>query len=310
MKRYSARPVWAFLGFLLASAAPAGQVGFVEDFALARDRAAALRQLIPGTEDYYYYHALYALQTEQYDQAIALTKPWLERFGQTARLTEIQTRHALLTYDRDPQKTLAYLRNKLQLRFDHQRVIPGAVPDLPTALDPAVIARATLRADSLARWSNLDNFEESALDWLAADDLDWQRRRNLLQRLRRPDVPNLPRLVAEDLRAPHPQEFGAYPVHSQMTLAQLDELLRLRPDLLNHHALVRAWVAKLQPGADEDWQHDPALTRAYLDRLLAFVRRLAPSHNALKAHVLYHRLVFDRSQETFDKALFLEYLVL
>ena len=36
------------------------------------------------------------------------------------RLTEIQTRHALLTYDRDPQKTLAYLRNKLGLRFDHR----------------------------------------------------------------------------------------------------------------------------------------------------------------------------------------------
>src|SRR5437764_2712221 len=90
---------------ILASVAVAGEVGFVEDFALARDRAAALRQLIPGTEDYYYYHALHALQTEQYDQAVALTKPWLERFGQTPRLTEIQTRHALLTYDRDPQKT-------------------------------------------------------------------------------------------------------------------------------------------------------------------------------------------------------------
>src|SRR5437868_6020504 len=174
MKRTTARPVWACLGLLLASAAAADEVGFVEDFALARDRAAALRQLIPGTEDYYFYHALHYLQTEQYDQAAALTRPWLERFGQTPRLTEIQTRHALLTYDRDPQKALAYLRNKLNLRFDHQRAVPGAVPDLPTALDPRVIARATLQADSLARWANLDNFEDSALDWLAADALDWE----------------------------------------------------------------------------------------------------------------------------------------
>jgi hypothetical protein len=292
----------------MAPAATAGEVGFVEDFALARDRAAALRQLIPGTEDYYFYHALHALQTEQYDQVVALTKPWLERFGQTPRLTEIQVRHALLTYDRDPQKTLAFLRNKLNLQFNHQRVIPGAVPNLPTTLDPRLFSRSTLKADSLARWSNLDNFEDNALDWLAADNLDWERRRNLLQRLRRPDVSNLPRLVAEDLRAPHPQEFGAYPIHVQMTLAQLDELLGLRPDLLNHQAFVRAWMAKLQPGADEDWQHDSALTRAYLERLLAFARRLAPAHNALKAHVLYHRLVLDRSQGSFDKALFLEYV--
>jgi hypothetical protein len=304
------RLAWILPVLLLAPAVIAGEVGFVEDFALARDRATALRQLIPGTEDYYFYHALHALQTEQYDQAVALMKPWLERFGQTPRLTEIQIRHALLTYDRDPQKTLAYLRTKLNLQFNHQRVVPGAVPNLPTTLDPRVIARATLKADSLARWGNLDNFEDSALDWLAADSLDWERRRNLLQRLQRPDVPNLPRLVAEDLRAPHPQEFGAYPIHRQMTLTQLDEFLKLRPDLLNQQALVRAWVAKLQPGADEDWQHDPALARAYLDRLLAFARRLAPAHNALKAHVLYHRLVLDGSQWTFDKAIFLEYLAL
>src|SRR5205807_8291575 len=152
-----------------------------------------------------------------------LPQPWPERSDTTPRPPAIHTRHALLTYDRDPQKTLAYLRTKLNLQFTHPRVVPGAVPNLPTTLDPRVIARATLKADSLFRWANLDNFEDSALDWLAADSLDWERRRNLLQRLRRPDVTNLPRLVAEDLRASHPQDFGAYPVHRQMTLAQLDE---------------------------------------------------------------------------------------
>jgi|SRR5947209_7348170 len=96
------RLAWILPVVLIAPAAFAGEVGFVEDFALARDRSAALRQLIPGTEDYYFYRALHALQTEQYDQAVALTKPWLERFGQTPRLTEIQIRHTLLTYDRDP----------------------------------------------------------------------------------------------------------------------------------------------------------------------------------------------------------------
>ena len=40
---------------LFGSGAAGGEVGYVEDFAL-KDRAASLRQLIPGTEDYYYYH--------------------------------------------------------------------------------------------------------------------------------------------------------------------------------------------------------------------------------------------------------------
>src|SRR5437763_9637923 len=148
MRSLSPRLAWVLPALLLASAAVAGEVGFVEDFALARDRSAALRQLIPGTEDYYYYHALHHLQTEQYDQAVALTKPWHERFGQTARLTEIQTRHALLTYDSDPKRSLDYLRLKLGLRFDHQRVTPGGAPNLPTALDSQIISRNTLKAHS------------------------------------------------------------------------------------------------------------------------------------------------------------------
>ena len=53
----------------LTVTAAAGEVGFIEDFALARDRAASLRQLIPGTEDYYYYHCLHYLNTEQFEKA-------------------------------------------------------------------------------------------------------------------------------------------------------------------------------------------------------------------------------------------------
>lgn len=294
----------------LPASAAADEVGFVEDFALARDRAASLRQLIPGTEDYYYYHALHALNTEQYEKAEALTKPWLERFGQTPRLTEIQTRFALLSYPRDPQRSLAYLRNRLGLRFDHQRATPEAVLNLPSALDSKLIARDTLRAMSLGRWQNLDNFEDAALEWLAAGDLGYERRRNLLQRLRLPDVHGLPRLIVEDLRSPHAPDFGAFGIHRQLTLAQLDELLKLRPDLLNHTAFVQTNLARLHPGADEDWRHDPRLARAYFDRLWAFVSRLAPAHNALKAHVLYHRLAFDRAQGVYDRGRFLEYLKL
>jgi hypothetical protein len=305
------RTVLCLACFLVPLAlAAAGEIGFVEDFALARDRAESLKKLIPGTEDYYYYHALHYQNTEQYEKAEALVKPWIDRFGQTARLTEIQTRQALLTYERNPQRSLEYLRSRLNLHFDHQRQIGGGVPNLATTLDQKLIDRSTLRADSFARWKNLDNFEDSALDWLAYEKLDGERRRNLLQRLQRPDIAGLAKLVADDLAADHSPGFGAFAVHQQMTLGQLDDLLQLRGDLLNHVALVNAWLIKLQPGADEDWRYDPAQTRAYLDRLLAFVRRLAPAHNALKAHVLYHRLVLDRAAGAYNRDIFIEYLKL
>ena len=67
--------VFAFtfvLGSLTVTFAPAGEIGFLEDFALAKDRAAVLKQLIPGSEEYYYYHCLHYQNTEQFDKVDAM----------------------------------------------------------------------------------------------------------------------------------------------------------------------------------------------------------------------------------------------
>ena len=86
--------------------------------------------------------------------------------------------------------------------------------------------------------------------------------------------------------------------------------MKLQPSLRNNNALVAAYVAKLRPSDDADWQHDVGQRRAYLSRLWAFVRTLGPVHNSLKAHVLYQRLAVERSQGQHDPELLLEYLKL
>jgi hypothetical protein len=53
MKLSSTGILAALAVVLSAGAVRAGEAGFVEDFSLATDRDAALKQLIPGTEDYY-----------------------------------------------------------------------------------------------------------------------------------------------------------------------------------------------------------------------------------------------------------------
>ncbi len=284
--------------------------GYIEEFSLATDRVRALAQLIPGTEDYYYYHCIHALNLRQFDKVQEYTRPWLERFGQTQRLTEIQTRNALLYFETDSKKTFEYLRNRTGVQFHHQKEIAGLVPGLPTALDSKLIARERFLADSLARWSNLDNFEDAAFDWLAKENLSWERRRNLLQRATRPDLPNLVQHLLDDDQEPHPQPFGAYPVSRLLTIAQLEEIVAKRPGWLNHPPLIHAWIPKLLPGADSDWRRNPQEQLAYLERLWTFVQRLEPVHNGLKAHTLYHRLVLDRHLGVFNKTRFLAYLAL
>ena len=56
----------------------------------------------------------------------------MARHGHTPRVIEIRVRHALLSYEKDPKKSLALLVNHLGLRFDHQRENVGTAPNLPS----------------------------------------------------------------------------------------------------------------------------------------------------------------------------------
>jgi hypothetical protein len=87
-------------------------------------------------------------------------------------------------------------------------------------------------------------------------------------------------------------------------------VLKRQPDLLNQTNFVNAYLVKLQPSADVDWQREPEQHLAYLDRMWAFVQRLGPVHNSLKAHVLYHRLDLDRARGIYDKDRFMAYVQL
>lgn len=297
--------------FALAAVATSGEIGFIEDFALAPDRQQALDQLIPGTEDYYYYTCLHLQSRQRYDEVERVLAAWIERHNVTPRVREIQHRQALLTYPQHPQQTLTYLRRQLGLQLNHQRETVDQAALLPTQLDPALISRDRLRHEALQRHPDtLNGFEDAALEWMAATELDAARRRDLLQRIRRPDVAGLAQLVADDLSAPNSPGFGAFPIHRDLLLSQLDELLQLRPALRSETHFVNTYVTKLQPDADVDWQHVPAQRQAYLARLWSFVTTLSPAHNSLRAHVLYHQLAADQMQGTYDREKFLAYLAL
>jgi hypothetical protein len=308
MKRLSTL-LAAFL--LAAPLARAGDVGFPEDFALATDRQKALEQLIPGTEDYYFYHCLHYQNTGQLNQVDDVLKQWIKRHNRTQRVIQIENRQALLRYQQAPKATLQHIRQRLNLHFNHQRQVMGQKPKLPTQLDPNAISRDTLTRRALARHKGtLGGFEDRALDWAIGLDLDPDRRRHLLHRLRRPDYANLPQLVVADLKHRHSRGFGSHKIHRLLLRDQLDQCLKLMPDLLNQSNFVQVYLTKLRPNPDVDWRHNPQARQAYLDRLWAFASRLDPVHNSLKAHVLYHRLVHDRSQGVWDRDRFMAYVKL
>src|SRR4029077_7070762 len=118
------------------------------------------------------------------------------------------------------------------------------------------------------------------------------------------------KLINDDLNAEHASPFGTFAVHMMLTQKHLDELLKLRPNLINDGNFVRAYVSKLCPGADSDWKRDRAVAKEYLTKLEKFTTGLPSVHNALKAHVLFHRLTLDRAEGVYDKARFISSLQL
>ena len=299
---------------IASSICGAGQIGYVEDFALAKDRTEALKQLIPGTDDYYYYHCLHYQNTGQKAQFDKTFRSWLGKHNgnRTSRATMLENRRALLQYKTDPQGSLRHIQNRLGLLFNHRRQTAKTTTNLKSKLDEGLISRQRLTQNAYARnGDSMGGFEDRALDWLIATNLNELRRHYLLARLQRPDYPNLTKLVIDDLSTKrYSRSFGSLKIHNKMLLSQLDECIRLRPDLLKQTAFVYAYLAKLRPGVDTDWRHDAKARQAYLDRLWSFVTRLEPAFNSLKAHVLHHRLVHDRAAGKFDADRFMTYIKL
>ena len=110
------------LGTLTMLTEPALADGtFLERFALSSKREEILKELIPGTREYYYFHCLHFQNTKQLDRVDDMLTKWIERHKNGPLLNEIQYRQAVLTYDKTPEKTLDFIRKRRDLKFNHQR---------------------------------------------------------------------------------------------------------------------------------------------------------------------------------------------
>ncbi len=289
------------------------EVGYIEKFALAEDREKVLGELVPGSEDYYFFHALHYQNTRNEAKLADILAQWGKRFpDESPRRRIILNREALLDYDATPQQTLAYLKERLHVSFNHQQEARDKKPNLPTALDAARVAREVYERDALANDLGLQSLTNEALEALIAHKtpLKEEQTKALLGRLQRPDVAGLVEFLAADLRRKESGGFGEYPIHRALLPEQLDALAKLVPALSTNEAFVFTKLRKLAPSADVEMEFDPAEREAWLDRVWAYVKTLPSSFNTVKAHTLYLRLDHDRKKGVYDAARFLEYLKL
>ena len=306
-------PAWILVTSLAASLTVQADtdLGFIETFALASDREATLGQLVPGTEDYYFFHALHYQASGQKQKFSETLTQWATRFPNSEQRQLLENREALLAYGTDPQKTLQHLRDRLGLQFNHVQELPDQKPDLPTALTPSMISRERFLG-LLPTGNPLGALSDAEVERLLQDPapaLPYPAVA-LLQRIQRPDAPGLlPRILSE-LKTPESRGFGSLPIHRALLPTQLDALEKEIPALAHQLAFVMTRITKLAPGADAHAQTDPLEREAWLERVGGYVRGLPAAFNSLKAHVLYARLQHDRTRGVYDRARFLEYLKL
>jgi autotransporter-associated beta strand protein len=285
------------------------EIGFIERFALAADREKALGELVPGSEEYYFFHALHYQNVRDTAKLNNLLNEWRKRTpDENEARRVILNREAILGYEKDPQGTLKYLIERLGIRHDHQRQVPDAKPDLPTSLDPAKISREVFLRDALNNDRGLQSLSQEALAALIRDQvpLTPDQRRSVLQKLQRPDVPNLIEAVKADFQAEPSIGFGDLPIHRQLLISQLDEL---RGENFGSTSFIYTYLRKLAPSADVNLEYDEAEREAWLDRVWDFAAGIE-SHKTLKARILYLRLDHDRKKGVYDRERFLSYLKL
>ncbi len=302
--------IWAVVGWLMWGGATlrAGEFDFLEKFSLFGERPAALQTLAPGTDEYYLYHCLAAQHEGDLARAGQLLDKWLKERGNVTLAEQMRLRQALLQYPQQPQKTLELIVRQLNLQFDHHSAAEERAVQLPSALDPKLVDRAAFLRRALAHDPNLNGCDDSALVFLAGMNLNPTQRRELLRRLDRPDLPEVVALVVADLRDKNSGGFGSLPIHGLLTREQLDACLAQLPFLLGNEQFVGTYLARLRPSDDVDPRRDPAERERWLDRQLEFADRLPLIFNSLKANLLYHRLVHDRSLGKYDHERFHVYL--
>jgi hypothetical protein len=305
--------------FLACTALLADDDHFRENFADPATRSAALAELVPGTRSAYFHTALdhqLAGREAEFKKVLSEWKAASERKDNplsTEGLAVLENRQLLMSYGKNPVNSLAELIRRLDLEFDDTRPDAAAAAEsLPTRLDPELIFEAAFEKAVLEK-SPETPYQEYSGERLLRDldqveKFDDAKVRWFVEKLDRADLPGVVPLVDRALGLDRTVSFTGHSLFGKLTSNQLEKLLELHPDLRAKESFAVAYLSKLLPGAETDFDRDPKAHAEHLRRCRDFIVTLPPSQNSLKAHVLFHHLRLQAELGNHPKADFLAFL--
>ena len=298
----------------------ADEDSFRERFADPETRAEALAELVPGTREAYFHTALHQQLTGRdadFRKTIAEWKAASQRKVSpvsTEGMSVLENRAVLIEYGKNPQRCLTDLIRGLDLKFDDTRPNAAAAAQLPTRLDPALIREEAFEkaATDIKPEEPYSQFRGSRLlrELEQVENFDDRKIRWFLANLERSDLPGVVPLIVQSLAIKEPAVYDNLRFRKNLTHSQLVALLELRPELRSNLSFACDYLTRLKPGAETDFERDPAAHAEHLRRCRDFALTLPPALNSLKAHVFFHHLRLQLEAGNFPKDDLLTYLAL
>lgn len=302
----------------LAPVNSVNEIGTIEEYALAKDRKTVLSQLVPGTRDYFFFHILHYQNAslkniDQLKNAAQIISEWESAHKRDRKigeegLQELKNRQALLMYDIEPTQTLKYLKKELGLNFSHFKKRGAKERSYPSILDSNLISADKLSTKILdKRNAKLDGFTKDGLYALETGSLSIAQVRALLGRVVSPDFPNIVKLIERDLKDKKNRGFGAYQIHQNLTLAQMNQLKKRVKGVTSNNSFVTSYMKRILPkevkaSKDHDYKYKKMM------QAWEFVSELPDVQNSLKLHLLYELLKSSQKINKYNKDLLISYL--
>ncbi len=306
--------VFLLIGVQTANAEP---VSWMERYALSQDREAMLAELIPGSEDYYFYHCLFYQTTGKLERSEAMLAEWLASNNgkESSAIIAMTDRQRLLTYEASPKRSVDYLVRRLGIQLNHAPPATRTDRRFPSELDKATLSVDRLLKEALQR---RDVIKVTGLRSLG--DRFLQNRtaglsltlREFLGRVNGAYINSLGELVVMEIKS-HPankQVFGDLKAHQYLTLKELEKLAREVPKVATDEKFVSAMLRRLRPTGDQDAVQQLNVKTDYLVRVESYVRRLPKSYAGMQASAMYRLLQVNLQNGVHDRDLFERYLKL
>ena len=310
------RVLAAFTALLSSSALADFQSPLDEQWVLSKDKAIFLKTLTPGTDNHFFYHALHQQQSGQTELFRKTMADWrgLHKSGAIPgpRAAQLLNRQTLLDYEAGVTGANEALRKVFGLSQPKARTDLAERKELPSILDAEAISNDAFVKELglITEIRRIKSASKRQLLRLAAEDKKRPKlsRDIFLRRIDHAGLPNIEKLILANFKESRPLPISQISCAKNLSRSQLQSLADIEPDLLNDRSFVGLIIQSMQPEDRSIFKREPEKHLAWLVKLDGFTRTLSPSHNSLKAHVLYHRLRIASEMDQFPSKTFVRYL--